>query len=1291
VNDFNGDGVPDIGMLTGDRLAVLLNRRGRGPTQNVADASLTATGADHPATANATFLGTLAHFTDANPNASIDDFSAAITWGDGQTSAGTILSDGEGGFTVLGSHVFSTVGTYAVSTAITDKDGAGATASGNVSVTAGPDAPLTAIDSSIAATARVSFTGTVAMFTSTDATAMAGNFTATITWGDGHTSPGFVRAGASGGFEVQGTNTYAQAGNYDVTVAIVHTAGTTASTQGSAAVDANTAPPLTAVGDTINATEQIQFDGMVATFTDGDPNGRVGGYSASIDWGDGQTSAGTVTADSQNPGQFVIAGAHVYRQLGTLPISIAVASRNGAMTTATAQADVAAAPLNVHDLDLTPVEGVPFGGVVATFSDAIPFTTYSDYSATINWGDGHSSPGTVAADPNIAAVFDVTASTTYGRFGVYQVTITIGARGHATTTQARADVADAPLSAQGLSISAIAGTPYTGIVASFTDQNASALLEDYSATIFWGKGHISPGTITANEAGGFDVTGTNTFSDGATAPVLVWIQDAGGSSVTATSVATVVEPAGAPTAQPPQATEGTEFSGPVAWFTPPPNYLISDFTATIDWGDGHTTVATFATDPSRIGQIAVLGTSTYAEEGQFAVVVTVTIRGGIVATINETALVADALLTANGQPIHAIAGQTFTGLLATFTDANPAGKASDFTAQINWGDGQTSAGEITADLSIAGQFDVTGTIVYSQRGSLPISVTIADTGGASVVANSTAKIIALPTVAGTSADSHAGVPFSTVVATIADANPEDDPSDFSATIDWDDGHSTPGLVTHSAHGTNTFAVLGSSTYTKEGVSPISVVVTGRDGLALNASSSVNVTAAPDAPLFPLASLPLTAEQNLTSTYTVALFRDSDPGALATDLTATISWGDGTTSTGRVMPASANSGVFIVVGSHTYSQSAAYRVTTSIVDVGGATASASTGLVVTADQAAPSYQIGGAVFLDYNADGQQNPGEPSLAAVTTYLDADHNGHLDSGEAAAHTATDGSYSFDSLDPGAYAVRQDFEPDHGIALTTAATLVPILASGASATGQNFGEVFISQLAPVEVAADRFGGSSSAESAFVHGLYINLLKREPDENGLAYWTGRLAAGANSPTAREEVAAGLWESPEHRGLQVDHYYATFLHRQADPGGRAFFIAQFLAGARERAIVLDLVLSQEYRKINSGSAAFVQALYRDVLSRDAEPDGTQFWMNVLAANGAVAAAQGIMASDESLHRIADGFYAVFLHRPGEETGQAFWLERLRGGQDAIETTAMGFLAGNSGNDEYFSAASSGSR
>ena len=47
--------------------------------------------------------------------------------------------------------------------------------------------------------------------------------------------------------------------------------------------------------------------------------------------------------------------------------------------------------------------------LVATFTDANPLTTADEFTATINWGDGTSSSGTVVADDG--GGFDVLAAT----------------------------------------------------------------------------------------------------------------------------------------------------------------------------------------------------------------------------------------------------------------------------------------------------------------------------------------------------------------------------------------------------------------------------------------------------------------------------------------------------------------------------------------------------------------------------------------------------------------------------------------------------------------------------------------------------------------------------------------------------------------------------------------------------------------------------------------------------------------------------------------------------------------
>jgi hypothetical protein len=87
----------------------------------------------------------------------------------------------------------------------------------------------------------------------------------------------------------------------------------------------------------------------------------------------------------------------------------------------------------------------------------------------------------------------------------------------------------------------------------------------------------------------------------------------------------------------------------------------------------------------------------------------------------------------NGVPVVSAAAVTtamnvaFTGVVATFSDADPNGNAKDYTATINWGDGHFSNGTIAANAN--GGFDVSGTDTYAFPGNYPISVMVQDFGG----------------------------------------------------------------------------------------------------------------------------------------------------------------------------------------------------------------------------------------------------------------------------------------------------------------------------------------------------------------------------------------------------------------------------------------------------------------------------------------------------------------------------------------------------------------------------------
>ena len=199
------------------------------------------------------------------------------------------------------------------------------------------DQPLTGSAAPFSATEGAAANGvTVATFTDADPNAQVSDFAngLTINWGDGtpnDTTTGRVVAGANGTFQVLGNHTYREAGKFQVTVSVLDTrnSGTTGGDNGGATTqvtstatvaDAPLSAQGSAVADTVLGIPESNV--VVGTFNDADPNGQASDFTATIDWGDGTTSAGTVVAAGN--GRFNVLGSHAYQAAGTFAVGMAV-------------------------------------------------------------------------------------------------------------------------------------------------------------------------------------------------------------------------------------------------------------------------------------------------------------------------------------------------------------------------------------------------------------------------------------------------------------------------------------------------------------------------------------------------------------------------------------------------------------------------------------------------------------------------------------------------------------------------------------------------------------------------------------------------------------------------------------------------------------------------------------------------------------------------------------------------------------------------------------------------------
>lgn len=617
------------------------------------------------------------------------------------------------------------------------------------------DAPLLASGSfTVQATRNTSFTATLAQFQDRGSEGATADYVGTIHWGDlsGSSSSATFQLTDGGAIAVVGTHLYDQAGSYTVSIdvqdhgaSVSLTAHVTVSS-GVTLTDA-TAPASVSAKEGDNTGTML-----IGTFDDSDPNAQESDFTnVTIDWHDGPGGASDVQlatvqlmSRAANRAEFQVLGAHVFAEEGTYSVHAHVQSGGQTLTMAGITFNVADPALVRADLLAFASLAIPgTSNIFAAGHNFLPTDGSGTFPSSLTFeaagqneyvefpqltGGVSFAGGDAFTGPDGSTITPIDNNAAFGISGIRQDNFAKFLVGVFLSDAEPSGAAPASLD-------------FTGNT-SFTD--LSPLLNQ---TFFIGDGLTGTAVGTLQR---FHVPLGAThlflgFADGNyTGLAGIPVDPAAYNDNSGQFSATVLVHQAPFVA----AIEGTSVTAQLAAFADPGGLESQgDYSATIQWSSdpNDTSAGTIGIIGNTIN---VSGTHTYAESGNYPLLITMHHDSSAPLIVSGIAMASDATLTDQSQSttLNAQVGVAFTGAvaIATILDANPAATASDFHANIDWGDGSGGAPDVTAgtvsliSTGAAGAlFSVTGQHTFGGAGTFTAHVTFSDNGGQSITSSKT--------------------------------------------------------------------------------------------------------------------------------------------------------------------------------------------------------------------------------------------------------------------------------------------------------------------------------------------------------------------------------------------------------------------------------------------------------------------------------------------------------------------------------------------------------------------------
>ncbi|MCM1495679.1 MAG: DUF4214 domain-containing protein, partial [Bacteroides sp.] len=248
-------------------------------------------------------------------------------------------------------------------------------------------------------------------------------------------------------------------------------------------------------------------------------------------------------------------------------------------------------------------------------------------------------------------------------------------------------------------------------------------------------------------------------------------------------------------------------------------------------------------------------------------------------------------------------------------------------------------------------------------------------------------------------------------------------------------------------------------------------------------------------------------------------------------------------------------------------------------------------------------------------------------------------------------------------------------------------------SSCGKYFRDAACKQeITQAQTVLQALGEPLTKTESFISRLYDECLSRNADAEGMEYWDTALESKqmTGAQVARAFVFSKEYSQSNTSDEEfVDMLYHTFMNREADTEGKAYWMGCLNQGLSREYVFQKFAMSQEFGDIckasdieqgtvaltqardkNPGLTGFVNRIYGKALERSGEEDGLNFWCQSVqdGAKTPVQVAEYFMNSEEFTNKqlthveFVKVLYRTFMDREYDEEGLNYWVNELAKGQ-----------------------------